>query len=76
MITVPPTHSISSTMDDHRLMNASVPPREDIVYNAMNIWTIDMKRMKYLKWSGGIDELTLKKKTRQIHCANFRGHYP
>ena len=48
MITVPPTQSSSNTIDDQRLTNASVPPRDDIVYMAMKIWTIDMKRMKYL----------------------------
>jgi len=47
MMTVPPTHSISNTMDDHRLTNASVPPRDDMVYKAIKIWMIDMKRMKY-----------------------------
>mmetsp|Transcript_37567 Transcript_37567/g.67666 ORF Transcript_37567/g.67666 Transcript_37567/m.67666 type:complete len:91 (-) Transcript_37567:170-442(-) len=47
MITVPPTHSKSNTMDDHRLTKASVPPRDDMVYKAMNIWMMDMKRMKY-----------------------------
>jgi len=34
-------------MEDHRLTKASVPPRDDMVYRAMKIWTMDMKRMKY-----------------------------
>ena len=41
-------HKSSNTIDDNRLTNASVPPRDDIVYNAMNICMMDMKRMKYL----------------------------
>ena len=45
-----PTHRISNTTDDQRLTKASVPPLEDIVYNAMKICIIDMKRMKYLKY--------------------------
>ena len=48
IITVPPMHKSSNTIDDNRLTNASVPPRDDIVYNAMNICMMDMKRMKYL----------------------------
>lgn len=54
MITVPPTHNRSNTVDDHRLIKASVPPRDDIVYNAMKIWMMDMKRIKYL-WCGRVD---------------------
>ena len=41
-------HKSSNTIDDNRLTNASVPPRDDIVYNAMNICMMDMKRIKYL----------------------------
>ena len=37
IITVPPTQSRSKTMDDQRLTNASVPPRDDMVYIAMKI---------------------------------------
>ena len=48
MMTVPPTHRRSNNIDDHRLIKASVPPRDDIVYRAMKIWMIAMKRMKYL----------------------------
>jgi hypothetical protein len=49
MITVPPTHNRSNTMDDQRLINASVPPRDDMVYIAMKICMMDMKRIKYLR---------------------------
>ena len=48
MMTVPPTHSRSNTVADHRLTKASVPPRDDMVYMAINIWMMDMKRIKYL----------------------------
>ena len=48
IMTVPPTQSMSNTAADHRLTNASVPPRDDMVYKAMNIWMMDMNRMKYL----------------------------
>jgi hypothetical protein len=46
--TVPPTHRISKNTADHRLTNASVPPRDDMVYKAMKTWMIDIKRIKYL----------------------------
>ena len=37
IITVPPTHKSNNTVADHKLTNASVPPRDDMVYMAINI---------------------------------------
>ena len=48
MITVPPAHSISKNIADQRLTNASVPPRDDMVYKAMKTWMMDINRIKYL----------------------------
>ena len=49
IMTVPPAQSISRNTADHKLTNASVPPRELMVYNAIKTWIIDSERIKYLK---------------------------
>ena len=53
IMTVPPTQSNSRNIADHKLTNASVPPRELMVYNAMKTWIIDSKRIKYLISNNG-----------------------
>jgi hypothetical protein len=49
IMTVPPAQSNSRNIADHKLTNASVPPRELMVYNAIKTWIIDSERIKYLK---------------------------
>ena len=45
-------------MDDQMLTKASVPPRDDMVYKAMKIWMMDMKRIKYLNKNEQVDEMS------------------
>ena len=49
---------MSNTMDDQMLTKASVPPRDDMVYKAMKIWMMDMKRIKYLNKNEQVDEMS------------------
>ena len=40
---------MSNTMDDHMLTKAAVPPRDDMVYKAMNIWMMDIDWLLVVK---------------------------